>query len=115
MIEQPARRRDQHIDAARELRVLVAERDAADDQRDGELLLGAVLVEVLLDLRGEFARRLENERARHARPGAAGSSILSIGSTNAAVLPVPVWAMPRTSRPGKHVRDGLRLDRGGGG
>ena len=72
MIEQPAGRRDQHVDAARELRVLIVERHAADDQRDVELLLGAVLDEAFLDLRGEFARRLEDERARHARAGAAG-------------------------------------------
>src|SRR5262249_54519583 len=63
VVEQAAGRRDQHIDAARELQVLVVERDAADQQRDVELLLGAVLVEALLDLRGELARRLENERA----------------------------------------------------
>ena len=37
---------------------------------------------------------LEKGRAR-ARPF---SSNVSIGSTKAAVLPVPVWAMPRTSR-----------------
>ena len=33
------------------------------------------------------------------------------GSMNAAVLPVPVWAMPSRSRPDKHGRDRLRLDR----
>jgi hypothetical protein len=31
----------------------------------------AVFDEVLLDLRGEFARRFEDQRARHARPGTA--------------------------------------------
>ena len=30
------------------------------------------------------------------------------GSMKAAVLPVPVWAMPSRSRPGEHGRDGLR-------
>jgi hypothetical protein len=33
------------------------------------------------------------------------------GSMKAAVLPVPVWAMPSRSRPVQHGRDGLRLDR----
>ncbi len=71
VIEQAAGRRDQHVDAARELGVLVVERDAADDQRDVELLAGAVLLEAFLDLRGELARRLEDQRARHSRPRAA--------------------------------------------
>ena len=71
MVEQAAGRRDQHVDAAHQLGVLVVERDAADDQRDGELVLGAVFDEGFLHLRGEFARRLEDERARHARAGAA--------------------------------------------
>ena len=71
MVEQAAGRRDQHIDAARELGVLVVERDAADDQRDGQLVLGAVFDEGFLHLRGEFARRLEDQRARHARARAA--------------------------------------------
>src|SRR2546421_414912 len=66
-----AGRGDQHIDAARELHVLVVERHAADEQRNVELVLGAVFLEVLGDLRGELARRLEDERARHARPRAA--------------------------------------------
>ena len=70
MVEQAAGRRDQHVDAAGELGVLVVERHAADHQRDVELLLGAVLLEAFLDLRGELARRLEDERARHARAGA---------------------------------------------
>ena len=51
--------------------VLVVERNAADDQRDVELLLGAVFDEAFLDLRRELARRLEDERARHARARAA--------------------------------------------
>ncbi len=72
VIEQATRRRDQHVDAAHELHVLIVERDAADDQRDVELLLGAVFDEAFFDLRCEFARRFEDERARHPRPRAAG-------------------------------------------
>lgn len=70
MVEQAARGCDQHVDAARQLGILVAERDAADQQRDVEFLAGAVAVEVLLDLRREFAGRLEDQGARHARSGA---------------------------------------------
>ena len=62
---------DQHVDAARQFDVLVAERNAADQKRDVELLAGAVFVEVLLHLGGEFARRLEDQRAGHPGAGAA--------------------------------------------
>ncbi len=48
-----------------------SKRDAADQQRHVELVVLAVLLEVLGDLRGQFARRLEDQRARHARAGAA--------------------------------------------
>ena len=34
-----------------------------------------------------------------------------IGSAKAAVLPVPVWAMPEQVTAGQHDRDGLGLDR----
>ena len=53
------------------LAVLVAERDAADQECDVEFLAGAVFVEVLLHLRREFAGRFEDQGARHACPGAA--------------------------------------------
>ena len=71
MIEQAAGRCDQHIDAAHQFGVLVVKGNAADDQRDVELVVLAVFLEALGDLRGEFARRLEDQRARHARAGAA--------------------------------------------
>ena len=50
-------------------------------------------------------------RAR-ARPAARMSII---GRVKAAVLPVPVWAQPSTSRPISDDGDGLLLDRGGSG
>ena len=71
MVEQPARGCDQDVDAARQLGVLVAERNAADHQRDVELLSGAVFIELFLDLGGEFAGRLEDQGAGHSGPGAA--------------------------------------------
>ena len=64
-------RRDQHVDAAIELLVLVFERHAADDQRHRQAVVLAVFFEVLVHLRRQFARRLENERARHAGAGPA--------------------------------------------
>ena len=67
MVEQTAGRRDQNIDAAGQLHVLVVERNAADQERDVELVIGAVLDEAFFDLRGELPRRLKNKRARHPR------------------------------------------------
>ena len=71
VVEQAARGGDEDVDAAGQLHVLVAERDAADQQRHIELLAGAVFVELFLHLRREFAGRLEDQRARHAGAGAA--------------------------------------------
>jgi hypothetical protein len=114
MIEQAAGRCDQHVDAARKLGVLVAKRDAADDQGDVELLLGAVFVEAFLDLRGELARRLEDQRARHACACTAllqhgqhrqheGGGLAGAGLCDAEDVAAR-----------EHVGDSLVLDRGGG-
>ncbi len=71
MVEQPAGRRDQHVDAAGELGILIVEGNAADDQRDVELVIDAVSDEAFFHLRRELAGRFEDERARHAGTGAA--------------------------------------------
>src|SRR5207237_7487698 len=60
MVEQPAGSCNQDIDAAGQLAVLVAERNASDQKRDIEFLAGAILVKLFLDLGGELAGRLEN-------------------------------------------------------
>ena len=67
VVEQASRRRDQNVDAAVQLAILIPEGRAADQQRDVQAVVDAISVEVFLDLGSEFARRLENERARHAR------------------------------------------------
>ena len=66
VIEQPARRRDQDVDAAAEGVLLRAEPDAAEHRgaRDGRVR--GELAQVLLDLRRELARGREHERARDA-------------------------------------------------
>ncbi len=113
MVEQAAGRRDQHVDAARELGILIVERDAADHQRDIELVVDAVFDEAFFDLRGEFAGRLEDQRARHARAGAAllqhgqhrqheGRRLAGAGLRDAEHV-----------APGEHVGDGLILDGSG--
>ncbi len=60
-----------HVDAAIELLDLIVHRHAADQQRQVQLVVDAVLLEALRHLRGELARRRQDQRAGHARPGAA--------------------------------------------
>ena len=77
--------------------------------------LAPYLLEAFLDLRGEFARRLEDQRARHARAGAAllqhrehrqreGGGLAGAGLRDAEHVAAR-----------EHVRDRLFLDGGGGG
>ena len=63
-------RGDQHVDAAHQHVLLIGHALAADDQRVVELQVLAVLHEVLGDLQREFARRLQDQAARHAGAGA---------------------------------------------
>ena len=113
LVEQAAGRRDQHVDATVELLVLVVEAHAADDQRDRELVVLAVFLEVLVHLRGEFAGRLEDQGARHAGAGPAAfeqrehrqherGGLARAGLRNADDVLLF-----------KDMRDGLRLDFGG--
>ena len=113
VIEQAARGGDQHVNAARQLGVLIAERDAANEQRDVELMVDAVFDEAFLHLRREFPRRLDNERTRHARPGAA---LLQHGQHRQRERRSLAGAGLRNAKhvaPRQHVGDGLILDRGG--
>ncbi len=68
MIEQPARRRDEHVGAAIELAQLVVEGHAADQQGDVEAMVGAVFLEALRHLGGKLARGRQDQRARHPCP-----------------------------------------------
>jgi hypothetical protein len=76
VVEQPARRGDQHVDALLERALLIVETHAADQQRHAELVVLAVHVEVLGDLGSKLARRLQDQRARHAHfSAAAGQNV----------------------------------------
>ena len=70
-IEQASGCCDDHVGATRDLGFLIAERDAANQKREVQLVVDAVFGEGLFDLRGELARRLQNEGARHAGASAA--------------------------------------------
>ena len=70
MVEQAARRGNQHIDAAGDLEILITKRHAADQQSHRQLLVCAIFGEIFFDLSRQFAGRLQNQRARHAGAGA---------------------------------------------
>ena len=70
-IQKAARRRDQDIGAPHDLGFLIAEGNAANQQRDIELMIDPVAGETFLDLRGKLAGRLQDQGARHPCPGAA--------------------------------------------
>ena len=103
-VEQPARRGDENVDAALQRIYLRALRHAAEDDGDGEPQPRAVGAKALRDLARELARRRQHQHARpagNAGRARSGESRSRIGSANAAVLPVPVCAMPQRSRPAR--------------
>ena len=110
MVEQAAGRGDQHVDAAGDLGILIAEGHAADEEGDGELVIDPVLVEVVLDLGGKFPGRLEDERARHARPGPAGFQQGQHGQREGRRLARARLRDAEHVPPREHVGNGLSLD-----
>src|SRR5664280_55074 len=66
MVEEAPGRRDDHVDAAPKRVLLGAHAHAAEDSRAGERRVDRERLEVLVDLRRQFARRGEDERARRA-------------------------------------------------
>ena len=105
-VEQAAGRGDEHVEAARDGAHALVVGDAAEDDADREAHELAVGLGAGGDLRGELAGRGKHQHAdlaglRDVARAAARRS--SEGSMKAAVLPVPVWAMPSRSRPVRTV------------
>jgi len=69
--------------------------DAAEDGDRADIGKTGEVAERGFDLSGEFARRLEDEHASATVRAEARED------GQAAVLPVPVWAVPSTSRPSR--------------
>jgi hypothetical protein len=69
-------------------------------QRPTQIGEAAVIAKRRLHLRGELARRLEHETTEIFRASPAASEWVS---ANAAVLPVPVWAVPIKSFPARTI------------
>ena len=120
VIDQPARRGDDDVDAGFERALLRAHLDAAVDRRAGDAGVVREAVDFVFDLHRELARRREHEHAALARPSrrcplqprpCRVSSRCSVGTTNAAVLPVPVSAHAIRSRSGERERDDRGLNR----
>ena len=68
MVEQPARRGDQDVGATVDLDILVVERHAADQQRNGQAVVAAEPLEGFMDLRRQLPGGLEDQCPRHAGP-----------------------------------------------
>ena len=105
-VEQAAGRGDEDVEAAGDFAHALVVGDAAEDGADREAHDWRRRRGAGGDLRCELAGRGEDEHAdlagpRDVRRSAARRS--SDGSTKAAVLPVPVWAMPSRSRPERTV------------
>ena len=114
VVEQAAGGRDQDVDAAGQFGVLVAERDAADQERDVEFLADAVFVEILFHLGREFAGRFEDQGAGHSCPGAALFQHGEHGQDEGSGLAGAGLGDAENVSPGENVGDRLFLDGGRG-
>ena len=116
-VEQPARRGDQDVDAALQRAACGRCETPPKIDGDGEPQPCAVGDESSARP-GSRARASASARGRAAGPECGsceyGASRSRIGSANAAVLPVPVCAMPQRSRPARIGEMDLCLDRGRG-
>ena len=113
MVEQTARRRDQHVDAPVEQLFLLGEGHAADQQRHRQFVVFAVGVEVLGNLRGQFARRLQDDRTRHARPRASLRQDIDQRQGEGCGLSCTCLRAAQDIASHQDVRNGLLLNRRG--
>ena len=127
VIHQPARRGDDDVDAGLERALLHAHLDAAVDRGAGDVRVVGEAVDLVLDLHRELARRREDQHAAFAAGSASpasGSAVrassapcrcvsshCSVGTTNAAVLPVPVSAHAIRSLAAERQRNHRGLNR----
>jgi len=98
-VEQPAGRSRENINAAFDFFALFAVTDAAVHDRRAQIGETAVIAERSLDLCGQFARWFKHETSERA----VLREKVRIGKANAAVLPVPVWAVPIKSLPARMI------------
>ena len=113
MVQQATGRGDQHVNTAIQFFVLILERDAANQQRHGKFVVFAVALEALRDLGGEFPGWLKNQRARHARPGAAPREQLDHGKCKRCGFTRARLRNSDDISALEHLRYSARLDWGG--
>ena len=113
VIEQPARRRDDHVDAAPERMLLRTHADAAEDRRAGDRRVHGEVLQVLVDLRRQLARRREHERARDA--ARAVDQLVQDREEERRGLAAAGHRAGEDVAPFEGGRDGGFLDRGGAG
>ena len=106
-VEQAAGRGDEHVEAARDGADALAVGDAAEDDADRQAACtcrrSAALAAIC-----EASSRVGASTSMRSMAGLGDAALASArrcseGSMNAAVLPVPVWAMPSRSRPVRTV------------
>ena len=108
VIEQPSGRGDDDVHAVAQGIHLLAIADAAVKDGGAEIGEAGEITKGGFDLGGEFAGGFQ-DRARGGR-GACWPSLERMGRAKAAVLPVPVCALPMTSCAGQDERNGAQLD-----
>ena len=111
VVDRPARRRDDDVDAAPQPAQLLADRLAAVDRQDPGTELAAVLVECLGDLHRQLAGRDEDERRRAAFAGLADGDALEGRQREGGGLAGPGRCLGEEVAAGEQRRDGLALDR----
>ena len=112
-VEQAAGGRDQDVDAPLQRLLLVAHADAADQQRHGQVEMLAVDLEILRRLGRELARRRDDHRARHPRPGPAVGQDMQHRQDERGRLAGAGLGDADHVAAGQHHRDGPGLDGGG--
>jgi hypothetical protein len=112
MVQKPARRGDQHVDAPVDQLVLFAKGHAADQQRLGQLGVPGIGVEILGHLGGKFARGGQHQAARHAGAGAALAQQGDHRQGEAGGLAGAGLGNPQNIAALQRFRNGLFLDRG---
>ena len=117
VVEQPAGRRNQHVDAARQRLDLRPVADAAEHDGHRHAEMPAVGAEAFGDLAGELAGRSEHQHAAALaqRGPAVGGEAVQDRQGECGRLAGAGLGDAQQVAAGQHARDGLRLDRSGRG
>ncbi len=113
-VEQAARGGDEDVDAARQVADLLVDRHAAKHRRDRQLGKAAIVSAALRDLRGELARRREDEHPATARGRAVriGQQVVDRGQRETGGLAGPGLRDAAQVAALHQRRDRLHLNRG---